>query len=44
MADKVDVKRAFEAIARIISEREHIPITVTGIKKKEENETKEETA
>ena len=44
MADigKLNVEKAFEAIARILSEREHVEIRVKEIRKKKE--TKEDPA
>ncbi|MEG0721987.1 MAG: hypothetical protein RR446_09610, partial [Lachnospiraceae bacterium] len=47
MANELNIRKAFEAIAYIIGEREHVKITVTSIKKKEKSEEKsqkEETA
>ena len=45
MADKVDVRRAFEAIAKIIGDREHVQITVEEIIPKEgKTTTKVDTA
>lgn len=41
--NKLDVRKAFEAIAQIIGDREHVEIVVKSIKEKEP-ETKEETA
>ena len=38
MADTINVRRAFEAIARILSDREHVEITVKEIIKKDETE------
>ena len=45
MADNVDIRKVFEAIAKIIGDREHVDITVVAIHKKgEQQNTKEETA
>lgn len=40
---KIDVNKAFEAIARIIGAREHMDIKVISVRKRNE-ETKEDTA
>ncbi|MEG0591643.1 MAG: hypothetical protein RR496_08395 [Lachnospiraceae bacterium] len=40
MANELNIRKAFEAIAYIIGEREHVKITVTSIKKKEKSEEK----
>lgn len=40
MADQVDVRKAYEALARIIGKRYNVKITVTEIKKKEEAQEK----
>lgn len=43
MAEKVDVKKAYEAIARILGDRYNVKVTLAGIKKREET-TQEKTA
>lgn len=39
MADKIDARKAYEALAKIIGDREHIEIKLVSLKEKE---TKEE--
>lgn len=38
MADKIDARRAYEAIAAIIADREHVEIKLVDIRKKETEE------
>lgn len=42
MTNTLNVKKAYEALARILGERENVKITVVAIKEKEN--TKEKTA
>lgn len=35
MADKIDARKAYEAIAAIIADREHVEIKLVDIRKKE---------
>lgn len=42
--NKLDVKRAFEAIAHIIGKRENVEITVKSIQRVEKENAEEETA
>lgn len=41
MADKIDARKAYEAIAAIIADRENVEIRLVGLKKKEETEEKD---
>lgn len=41
MADKIDARKAYEAIAAIIADRENVEIKLVGLKKKEETEEKD---
>lgn len=42
--NKLDVQRAFEAIAHIIGKRENVEIIVKSIQRVEKEKTEEETA
>lgn len=41
MADQLDVRKAFEAIAKIIGDREGVEIKVVAVREKEKENTKE---
>lgn len=41
--NQLDIRKAYEALARIIGEREHVQITVTAIKKRSEAQKDEDS-